>query len=688
MVEQVQRFRPAWQQDRNSKFFAIDWSDVIGRLAVWDQLAPETRKLIAHLKSGMAVDAALLGDDVELLERANIVYVALSRATARLRESALPFVRLLRALERHDLLAHHSNNAFLAYFQDHLTNDERRDLAASVVDWGGEWALARHATSVGWPRGFISGQRAGLDHPGSAAAHKLVAWFLAHPQIIPLRDVPQHLPELTLAELSQGLRLCFERMFLFPMFQRPERIVVVGLWPPIAQRLAEPLPSPPIAFQAERQFEGAYLLDDMTVLLIAASTEPLRIRQNDNALFERTRAALAAQLAPLPEWLGDSDWFSAEARIANARELLEDMKLLGVSRSTLRPKRAAAEWLALDEKARLRAVLDWLRAGLGRPEEDGEDESDELLDDEDDYTAPARHWRTIRLFPPTMALRTTADVQLNLLEHIRDVLAGLDADAFTPIHEFLIYNSRCANPLLTGDGALMRKVRNTLLAQQTTDEMLEEIWVNVLGDFWFERLLPLGCAAIGTLGERTGFRLAGPGRYLLGLARDFEHDATMGRPQGTVIVQPNFDVVFTAPAPRAEAAIGRFAERVGNRIGVLFRITRSSALAAAAAGLTAHQALAALSEISSRPIPDNVRREITGWFAECRRIAVAPALLMRCPDAHTAARVLAAGAKSVRPVSETIVELVDPGARARLIKKLRGLGIFVDEARESVGRRR
>jgi len=100
------------------------------------------------------------------------------------------------------------------------------------------------------------------------------------------------------------------------------------------------------------------------------------------------------------------------------------------------------------------------------------------------------------------------------------------------------------------------------------------------------------------------------------------------------------------------------------------------------------RAVTALNEISARPVPDNVTREITGWFAECRRIAVAPALLLRCPDAHTAARVLAAGGKNVQPVSETIVELVDAGARARLIKKLRGLGIFVDEARGTAGRRR
>jgi hypothetical protein len=92
---------------------------------------------------------------------------------------------------------------------------------------------------------------------------------------------------------------------------------------------------------------------------------------------------------------------------------------------------------------------------------------------------------------------------------------------------------------------------------------------------------------------------------LLGLTQDFEYHAS-GAAGAAVIVQPNFEVVFTAPAPRAEATIGRFAERIRRNVGVLFRITRGSIHSAAAAGLTADHALAALNEVSARPIPANV----------------------------------------------------------------------------------
>jgi hypothetical protein len=174
---------------------------------------------------------------------------------------------------------------------------------------------------------------------------------------------------------------------------------------------------------------------------------------------------------------------------------------------------------------------------------------------------------------------------------------------------------------------------------------------------------------------------------VLGLTDNFEFRTLPMAPAGAVVVQPNYEVVFTAPLPGAEAAIARFAERVGQRLGVLFRITRASVLTAAAAGMTAEQAIDALRAVSSRRLPANVVREITGWFDEVRRVSLVPAFLLRCPDAHTAARVLAAGGKAVRPVSDTVLELVDPSARARLLKKLRAAGIFIDERTSAPERR-
>jgi hypothetical protein len=167
------------------------------------------------------------------------------------------------------------------------------------------------------------------------------------------------------------------------------------------------------------------------------------------------------------------------------------------------------------------------------------------------------------------------------------------------------------------------------------------------------------------------------GRYLLGLADDFDygpdHDG-----QGAVVVQPNFDVVFLAPSPLAEATIGRFAERRAKGVGTLLRIAKKAILAAAVSGMTADQVLETLRRLSSKPIPANVAREIHGWFNQCRRIMVRPAVLIRCPDHETATRVIGVLGDRVVPISETVLELRGPDAKSEVLRKLQSQGIFVD----------
>lgn len=184
---------------------------------------------------------------------------------------------------------------------------------------------------------------------------------------------------------------------------------------------------------------------------------------------------------------------------------------------------------------------------------------------------------------------------------------------------------------------------------------------------------------VGLFGERGEpcIALTTPGRYLLQLAEDFnyghEHDG-----QGQVVVQPNFDVVFLAPAPLVEAAIARFAERKRRGHGTLFIITKKSILAAAGSGMTIEQVLETLQHASVKPIPANVAREITGWFEQCRRISVRSAILIACPDAETAGRVVAASGNRAVLLTETVVELADARAKTELLRKLHGMGVFVD----------
>ncbi|MGH7445923.1 MAG: hypothetical protein ACRELT_00085, partial [Longimicrobiales bacterium] len=74
-----------------------------------------------------------------------------------------------------------------------------------------------------------------------------------------------------------------------------------------------------------------------------------------------------------------------------------------------------------------------------------------------------------------------------------------------------------------------------------------------------------------------------------------------------------------------------------------------------------------------------VTREVTGWFAACRRATAGTAYLLRFSDAETATRALAAAGRDAVRLGPNVLEVVNAKARTAVARKLRKQGIFVEE---------
>ncbi len=147
-----------------------------------------------------------------------------------------------------------------------------------------------------------------------------------------------------------------------------------------------------------------------------------------------------------------------------------------------------------------------------------------------------------------------------------------------------------------------------------SEEATEELWKSFLGIFLGRCLLSMDGAEAGLTAEGAPcFRLTHEGRRILGLPGDGPGDAPVAVDRA-IIVQPNFEVVVLVPSPSAEAELGRFCERAGRDVGILFRITKESIRRAAAAGLDADQVLGSLRQHARSELPPNVGQEIQGWL--------------------------------------------------------------------------
>lgn len=605
---------------------------------------------------------------------------------------AKPLLRVLRAMDRvavFDL----ERGATQAYVRTHLTNDQINLLTGSrqSFGWGSNAGeLDERVSSAGWVRALLDLRDADaartwemprraanealmLADPGVLTAlQRLVTALKDHPEGLPLRQVHELLPDVDPVHRAGALAAGARYLFLFPALRKLGAEPWMGLLPDVARRMGPPPPAP-AAVQALETFEVPFQMSDMTAVAVEAATAPIPVRASDYTMYVRAIRAIAPRVAFLPSWAQDvlvtpspeeeredEDAAPVAHRITSAVGLLSALKLMQMrttgDRHYLVLTRAGERWLALGEGERLKEVLDAFRASTQRVPGSWYDSSNrvEFFGARFPFPLPA----------------TGLDVRRPLADAFLSVPAG----AMVPLMEFVAYEARVRNPLLSADSTLRRDV---WAGRPKTSEGWEAAWAALLVGFLFLRLAPFAGARLGRLeGDGVAFGLTDAGRYLLGAVDDFA--LTPAADGGEVVVQPDFEIVFLAPAPRAEAELGRIAERTGAGVGALFRLTRASVLRAAEQGVSAAKVLDTLETVSRGGVPANVARQVRDWMKAVRTIRIAPAVLVHCPDAETAARVRALGGAHVTEVTSTLLRLeADAKTRTALVKRLRDKGIFV-----------
>ncbi|MGA2984474.1 MAG: helicase-associated domain-containing protein [Terriglobia bacterium] len=658
----------------------IDWQQFLDALPAFQQLPLEARRLfLEKVRPSQPISSFELGEYLEVLCAAGFLLPGVRGTNASVPPRYRDLCRVMRALYRHRVFDFPSRSTFHAYLVEHFTRGEQGALYGHGGDYYyGEQKLYLRVASREWLERFLAapGDRGdnrhhdvGWDRQGAfplevlRATQELVRRLMGPASPVALTELRNLWPEGSPALLSPSLVAGMRYLLFFPALRGIHLEPVLGIWPSITKRLLRPAPKPPGTFTPHQVFEAPFLMDDMASILTACAADPFRIRSDDYALFARAAQGIASALGTLPEWVENQFNLKPSERLEWAlafSKQYEFLKEKGQHGKDLRLEvsEAGRNWLGLPVKDRLKTLLDGL---LGKVKK-----RTELFDYEDGAAS---------LLPYSFGIESMKQDH-SVRSAMLAVYAGHDADSFMSLEEFLSFHSQQNNPLMVAaqnHPHAMLMIRGAYVPMPDPDE-LEEAWADLLRAFLRMRLLPLGAAKVGVDGEgATCFTLTEAGRYLVGAQADFRIEQAAVR----IVVQPNFDVVFMGPAPWAEADIGRFAERKGRHMGTLFRITKRSIMAAAAAGLTGEWTFETLRQCCSGELPPNVRREISGWFSQCRRVSLRPAVLIHCPDPETAARVQAVAGSKVTLIADVILELHDQREQGALLRKLRDSGIFI-----------
>ncbi|GJG86481.1 hypothetical protein tb265_16620 [Gemmatimonadetes bacterium T265] len=691
------------------KLLDVRWPAVLAELPRWDALPVAARRVaLDQLKPSANVAAAALGPARDALLGAGLVRLDPAGRRALVADDARELVRVLRAADRHRVFDAPTPAALLHYLEEHFTTEDVQRLGGWagpsggwVGGYGSRPALAARVGFEGWAGDLLAADAdaalgawatargAALTDPPDESLHvlralqRLVRRLLDAPDGLPLREAAAD-PAVRGGDdrgdddrgmfadaLHAGLRFAVVLLGMRGDDLEP----LVGVWPSAARELRRPAAAAPAPVVPDETFDLAVRMEDMTTVLAAAAAEPVRLRANDLAVFARARKAIDARLVALPEWAAPLLPVDPERRVAVAVTELRQRGLArvrgtGSGEPHLEATAAGTRWLAGTPHARLDALLAPLRCSAER--------------NPPSYASAYGGEGAARFFPYVLPFYQVPN-GLDLPGALADAFRTTDG-SFVPLGEFLDHQARAANPLLAlhaaggADGGAFGRAQMTYYTGPHADprQMLRALWRQMLEQFLVDRLAAFGGVRLGRAADGAlCVALADPGRYLFGTAATFAYGADEA---GAVVVQPNFDVVFLAPNPAVEAELARFAERVGHAPGVAFRLTRASVLAAAEAGLGRDELLGVLARASSRPLPANVAREVEGWLAGVRRARVRVATLLECPDAETAARVLAAlGAKAQR-LTPTLFELAAgaPAEEAGLLRRLRAAGVFLD----------
>ncbi len=674
------------------KFFDTDWNRVFEVLPVWDKLSPPARKhfLLTAPSHAQSVLESGYGSELEFALESGLV-VRSSPNRVKPSPERIPFRRVMAQLAKFPLFDTKAPDALLLdYRKKHFTYDEDN------AEWNPN--LQQHVSPRDWLQSFLDAPSASnwekpyrrvvyeVTHSDplwsrerapaksqpepdfkleevAEAARQLVRYALSSPTPVLLSSGATLLPEALRPHLAAAFVGCVRYRLLYPALRSETLEAVFWIHPKTGLLLHRPPARVPTPVTGRDMCGPAFLLEDtVQVLTEAATGEGRLIKESWTVQFyAKIEEKLTAEMMVLPKWLAVR--YHVADRLGSACALIECLEL-GAPKNTsegrrLEPSTKGLAWLRLAGRDRLRELLIHLRKNRVPP---AYRESFHLHFLPGEARFFDKRYEPADLSPAMELIWSEAAVSGPWL-----------------LDEFLDYHARMSHPLTDRSpwrgGLFLQRVYDPV---QLTPEDVEKPWRELLEKFFWERLIPLGAVDTGLEEQgRLCFRVNSVGECLLGLTADLDY----GKPAGgkTVLVQPNFEIVFLQPNLAAEIDFSPFTERCGKGIGTLFRLTRKAAFKAASVGQTAEGALANLRRHSAKDLPRNVVEELTSWFASCRRIPLRHTILLEAGEPEVALRLCKALGPKCAVLAGTTLEYRSGSVDSKARKALSEEGLFIDQ---------
>jgi len=470
--------------------------------------------------------------------------------------------------------------------------------------------------------------------------------------------------------IGKAISLLLENILVFVSFSEYVNSPVIGIHP-LVHHFINPGEMPLVKSRAQVKQCPAFLVDDMTILLTEASLAPIPLRQSDHKPYAKSIKAITSKFYQLPEECNHLFRYTDEERLRMAMLALDRNELVSIQTR----KKEKTICLYAEEEGRY-----WLKLS-------DRDRLEEILTMEQEY-----HKRFYDLNRSNFPLDSTC---FKNIEHIRDEFSNpyntpnltgslygalkMLADVNQPVTETSFFERQVflENPLFTllQCGLPYMNQEDWHFQNIIEKQQMINFWLRSFQKFIIWKAIPLGLLKIGLIPEERDYAISLSDEGLF-FTENLKRLPAIKQSDSSILIQPNFDIVFMSQNPRAEVKLGQFCERLNSGIGTLFKITRTSIQKGASIGLTVEYVLGVMTELSNKTVPPNVTEQVKNWISQCKKIAISTKVLFTCPDIETALQIKSSGKDKVEQITDTIIAVSDKKYAKSLEKKLKKMGIF------------
>ncbi len=556
------------------KFFEVDWNTLLKLCEPWEKL-PEDSKLHFMFAISPPLDSVYEINENEIKPLIDLGFLRYSSTEKKWEfpETSKQFHNFLTGLLSFEIFDNiedttinlieylnffYTENELMALISNcRATRRDYEEIGAAITSAYRVKQFLDADNLQAWEAEYNSVNRlplisAPIEDKLFKTAQKLLRGLIDGPTAIHLTEIAKIAGTDDIKLIGEVISLLLGKILVFVSFSQYVNSPVIGIHP-LVHHFINPSEMKLVKSEARVTPCPPFLIDDMTIMLTEASLSPIPLRQSDNKPYARFINEISSKFYKLPPECNHLYTYTDEERVRMAMLTLTNHDLAGIhgkrkdKKNYLYAEKEGRYWLKLSAENRLEEML-LIQKNYHKRFYNLNRSS---------FPLDSKCLSKIKIIRDELSVPCTTP---NLAGSLYGALKIL-ADAGHPVTETSFFERQVflENPLFTllQCGLPYMNTTNWRFQNIVDKQEMIHFWLHSLQSFIVRKAIPYGMLNISPIqGENDyAISLSDAGLFFTGNLKKLP---VAEQSDNSVLIQPNFEIVFISQNPRAEVKLGLF----------------------------------------------------------------------------------------------------------------------------------